>query len=47
VKRWLDTLTARPAVARGFKVAEEVRNPPGSMQDPKVREVLFNQRARA
>ena len=47
VKRWLDTLLARPAVARGFKVAEEVRNPPGTMQDPAVREVLFNQRARA
>jgi len=47
VKRWLDTLAARPAVARGFKVAEEARNPPGAMQDPKVREVLFNQRARA
>ncbi|MFI5015596.1 MAG: glutathione S-transferase N-terminal domain-containing protein [Hyphomicrobiales bacterium] len=47
VKRWLDTLMARPAVERGFKVKEEVRNPPGAMQDPKVREVLFNQRARA
>jgi len=47
VKRWLDTLLARPAVARGFKVAEEVRVPPSVMLDPKVREVLFNQRARA
>jgi GST-like protein len=47
VKRWLDALNARPAVQRGFKVAEESRNPPGAMQDPKVREVLFNQRARA
>ena len=47
VKRWIDALLARPAVERGFKVAEEVRNPPGTMQDPAVREVLFNQRARA
>jgi GST-like protein len=47
VKRWIDRLMARPAVERGFKVAEEARNPPGAMQDPKVREVLFNQRARA
>ena len=47
MKRWIDALMARPAVERGFKVAEEARNPPGAMQDPKVREVLFNQRARA
>jgi GSH-dependent disulfide-bond oxidoreductase len=47
VKRWLDTLQARPAVMKGLKVAEEVRNPPGAMQDPRVRAVLFNQRARA
>ena len=36
-----------PKCQKGFKVAEEVRNPPGTMQDPKVREILFNQRARA
>jgi len=47
VKLWLDTLQARPAVMKGLKVAEEVRNPPGAMQDPRVRAVLFNQRARA
>jgi GSH-dependent disulfide-bond oxidoreductase len=47
VKRWLDVLHARPAVQKGVKVAEEMRNPPGAMQDPKVRAVLFNQRARA
>ncbi len=47
VKRWIDALMARPAVERAFKIAEEMRNPPGTMQDPKVREVLFNQRARA
>jgi GSH-dependent disulfide-bond oxidoreductase len=47
VKRWIDTLHARPAVQKGVKVAEEMRNPPGAMQDPKVRAVLFNQRARA
>jgi GSH-dependent disulfide-bond oxidoreductase len=47
VKRWIDTLHARPAVQKGVKVAEEMRNPPGAMQDPRVRAVLFNQRARA
>jgi GST-like protein len=47
VMRWLDTLLARPAVERGFKVSEEVRKPPDAIQDPKVREILFNQRARA
>jgi len=47
MKRWLDALHARSAVQKGVKVAEEMRNPPGAMQDPRVRAVLFNQRARA
>uniref|UniRef100_UPI0038F7E192 glutathione binding-like protein n=1 Tax=Streptomyces niveiscabiei TaxID=164115 RepID=UPI0038F7E192 len=29
VGRWLDTMLARPAVQRGLKVAEELRNPAG------------------
>jgi GST-like protein len=45
VKRWLDTLLARPAVQRGLKVSSEVRNN-GDMQDPAVQAVLFGQRAR-
>jgi GST-like protein len=45
VKRWLDTLLARPAVQRGLAVAGELRNT-SNMQDPKVRAVLFGQTAR-
>jgi GST-like protein len=45
VKRWLDVLLARPAVQRGLAVASELRTA-NSPQDPKVREILFNQRAR-
>lgn len=45
VKRWLDTLLARPAVQRGFAVNAEDRakNDP---TDPAVQAVLFGQRAR-
>jgi GST-like protein len=45
VKRWLDTMLARPAVERGLKVSSEIRNP-SDMQDPAVQAMLFNQRAR-
>jgi len=44
-KRWLDTVMARPAVKRGM----EIRVPAAKkvdMRDPKVRAVLFGQRAR-
>jgi GST-like protein len=45
VRRWLETVLARPAVGRGLKVrvAEAFQV---DMQDPNVRAVLFNQRAR-
>jgi GST-like protein len=45
VTRWLQTVLARPAVQRGLrvKVPEAFKV---DMQDPKVREILFNQRAR-
>jgi GST-like protein len=45
VKRWLDTLLARPAVQRGLAVAGELRNT-SNVQDPAVRAVLFGQTAR-
>jgi len=45
VTRWLATVMARPAVKRGLKVeVEEAFHV--DMKDPKVRDVLFNQRAR-
>ncbi|MGL5446286.1 MAG: glutathione S-transferase family protein, partial [Rhabdaerophilum sp.] len=42
LKRWLDTVLARPAVQRGLAVGAEKRDPSGQrMQDPKVQEILF------
>ena len=45
MKRWLDTLAARPAVQRGIALnaADKVKQ---NMQDPAVRAILFGQRAR-
>jgi len=40
VKRWLDTLLARPAVQRGLAVSSEARSAI-DMKDPKVQSLLF------
>jgi GST-like protein len=45
LKRWLDTVTARPAVKRGMALGLELRQGI-DMKDPKVQAVLFGQRAR-
>jgi GSH-dependent disulfide-bond oxidoreductase len=45
VKRWLETLLARPAVHRGMHLRVEEANKV-DMKDPKVQGVLFHQRAR-
>ncbi|HZS63221.1 MAG TPA: glutathione S-transferase N-terminal domain-containing protein [Xanthobacteraceae bacterium] len=45
LKRWLDTVLSRPAVDRGMHVHVEAAGQV-NMQDPKVRAILFNQRAR-
>jgi GST-like protein len=45
VKRWLETLQARPAVQKGLALAVEGAKKV-DMKDPKVWELLFNQRAR-
>jgi len=42
LKRWFDTMMARPAVQRGIAVGQEMRKP---MTDEE-KKVLFNQRAR-
>ena len=41
MKRWIDTMLARPAVQRGLAVSADQRKPVTIMQDPKVQEVLF------
>ena len=43
VARWMDALAARPGVARGKKVGEELR---GSGMDEEAKKVLFNQTAK-
>jgi GST-like protein len=45
VKRWIETMRARPAVMRGLRVRVEEASQV-DVNDPKVRAVLFNQRAR-
>ena len=45
VKRWMDTLLARPAVKRGMGIRVEAASHV-NIQDPNVRAMLFNQRAR-
>ena len=45
VKRWLETVKARPAVQRGMALGAELRQGI-DMKDPKVQSVLFGQRAR-
>ncbi len=46
LKRWFETLMARPAVKRGIGIRVEAAKQV-DMNDPKVRAVLFTQRARA
>lgn len=41
LKRWFETLRARPAVQRGFAVGSELRNAP---MDDKARAILFGQK---
>jgi GSH-dependent disulfide-bond oxidoreductase len=45
VKRWLDTVLARPAVQRGLAVSAEKRVTDGH-KDPKVQEILFGNKAK-
>ena len=45
VKRWIETLKARPAVARGLAVAVDAARKV-DLKDPKVFDLLFRQRAR-
>ena len=46
LKRWLETMKARPGVQRGLALGLELRQGI-DMKDPKVQAVLFGQRARA
>jgi len=45
LKRWFETIRARPAVKRAFDIRVEAASAV-DMRDPKVRAVLFGQRAR-
>jgi GST-like protein len=46
LKRWLETVLARPAVLRGIRLRVEAASAV-DIHDPKVRAVLFGQRARS
>jgi glutathione S-transferase/GST-like protein len=49
VKRWFETVEARPAVQKGFKLGEALRRPTLTQTGPeaeKARQALFGQRAR-
>lgn len=46
MKRWLDTLLARPAVQRGMAVAKEARGQSNLATDKDAQKILFGQRAR-
>jgi GST-like protein len=46
LKRWLETVKARPAVQRGMALGHDLRQGI-DMKDPKVQAVLFGQRARS
>lgn len=47
LKRWFETLKARPAVRRGMDLGKDVRARPEDMREnEEVRKILFGQRAR-
>ena len=46
LKRWLETIMARPAVIRGLDVGQELRGKVNLRQDKEARKILFGQRAR-
>jgi GST-like protein len=45
LRRWFETLRARPAVQRGFEVGKELRTPSGP--DEEAKRILFGQKATA
>jgi GST-like protein len=46
LKRWFDTLTARPAVKKGMAVGREEREKSNLATDKEAQKILFGQRAR-
>jgi len=45
LRRWFETLRARPAVQKGFEVGKELRTPSGP--DEEAKQILFGQKATA
>ncbi|WP_119421502.1 glutathione S-transferase N-terminal domain-containing protein [Desertibaculum subflavum] len=45
LKRWFETMKARPAVTKGFEIGKELRNPAG--MDDAAKKVLFGQTAQS
>ncbi len=46
LRRWFDTIRARPAAQRGYAIGEELRRALADGPDEEARKVLFGQRAR-
>ena len=46
LKRWFESIGARPAVRRGQAVGEEFRRPPSASMGEEEKKILFGQRAR-
>ena len=46
VARWIETMMARPAVARGIKAGEELRTAPPGIHTAEEKAILFGQKAR-
>ncbi|MEE3625725.1 glutathione S-transferase N-terminal domain-containing protein [Nitrospirillum sp. BR 11752] len=46
VKRWIDTIAARPAVQRGLELLKDRARPAGQAMDDKARENLFGAKQR-
>jgi GST-like protein len=47
LKRWLDTIAARPAVKRAYELAKKVNPNPGGVRTAEERAILFGQTAQS
>ena len=46
LRKWFDTMKARPAVSRGIEIGKDVREKSNIATDPEAQKILFGQRAR-
>ncbi|MEM7463027.1 MAG: glutathione S-transferase N-terminal domain-containing protein [Pseudomonadota bacterium] len=46
LRKWFDTMKARPAVSKGIEIGKDVREKSNIATDPEAQKILFGQRAR-